>query len=87
MRVFVKNRRGIALMPCTCRKARLLIKQKKARVVSHDPFTIQMLIATGEARQQAVDGADVKDLRPDAQGQGEAASVKVETNGCKQRSI
>ena len=58
MRVFVKNMRGQALMPCSCRKARLLLKQNKAKIVGYKPFTIQLNYATGEARQEVVVGAD-----------------------------
>ena len=58
MKVFVKNMRGQALMPCSCRKARLLLKQNKAKVVGYKPFTIQLKYATGEARQEVVVGVD-----------------------------
>ncbi|MDM5153951.1 RRXRR domain-containing protein [Bacillus sp. DX1.1] len=33
MRVFVKNLRGEPLMPCSTRKARLLLKQGKAKII------------------------------------------------------
>ncbi|WP_289891398.1 RRXRR domain-containing protein [Virgibacillus pantothenticus] len=36
MLVFVINKHGEALMPCKPRKA----KQKKARIIKYDPFTI-----------------------------------------------
>lgn len=58
MRVFVKNMRGQALMPCSQRKARLLLKQKKAKIIGYKPFTIQLTYATGEARQEVVVGVD-----------------------------
>lgn len=58
MRVFVKNMRGQALMPCSQRKARLLLKQKKAKIVGYKPFTIQLCYATGEARQAITIGVD-----------------------------
>ena len=54
MKVFVKNMRGQALMPCSPRKARILLKQKKAKIVSYKPFTIQLCYATGEARQEVI---------------------------------
>jgi len=58
LRVFVKNMRGQALMPCSKRKARLLLKQKKAEIVGYKPFTIQLTYATGEAKQEVVVGVD-----------------------------
>ena len=57
-RVFVKNMRGQALMPCSQRKARLLLKQKKAKIVGYKPFTIQLCYATGEAKQEVTIGID-----------------------------
>ena len=50
--------RGQALMPCSQRKARLLLKQKKAKIVGYKPFTIQLTYATGEAKQEVVVGID-----------------------------
>lgn len=58
MRVFVKNMRGQALIPCSQRKARLLLKQKKAKIVGYKPFTIQLCYATGEAKQEVTIGID-----------------------------
>lgn len=39
-------------MPCKPRKARLLLKQGKAKVIRRCPFTIQLLYATGETIQE-----------------------------------
>ena len=50
--------RGQALMPCSQRKARLLLKQKKAKIVGYKPFTIQLCYATGEAKQEVTIGID-----------------------------
>ena len=50
--------RGKPLMPCTPRKARLLLKQKRAKIVGYKPFTIQLQYATGEAVQEIVVGVD-----------------------------
>lgn len=58
MRVFIKNMRGQALMPCTQRKARILLKQKKAKIIGYIPFTIQLTYATGEAKQEVTVGID-----------------------------
>ncbi len=41
--VYVKNKKGAPLMPCCERTARLLLRDKKARVVHRTPFTIQLL--------------------------------------------
>ena len=45
-------------MPCSQRKARLLLKQKKAKIVGYKPFTIQLCYATGEAKQEVTIGID-----------------------------
>lgn len=50
--------RGQALMPCTQRKARLLLKHKKAKIIGYSPFTIQLTYATGEAKQEIHVGID-----------------------------
>ena len=45
-------------MPCSPAKARLLLKEKKAIVKRRTPFTIQLTIATGEAKQPITLGVD-----------------------------
>ena len=40
--VYVLNRHGEPLMPCSPRKARLLLKEGKAKVKRRTPFTIQL---------------------------------------------
>lgn len=45
-------------MPCSQRKARILLKQKKAKVIGYKPFTIQLCYATGEAKQEITIGVD-----------------------------
>lgn len=57
-RVFVLNMRGEALMPTTQRKARILLKEKKAKIVKYNPFTIQLNYPTGENRQEVNIGID-----------------------------
>ena len=54
----VINMRNQPLMPTTAGKARKLIKNEKAKVVSANPFTIQLLYATGETRQPITLGID-----------------------------
>ncbi len=56
--VFVLNMRGKPLMPCSLRKAKMLLKNKKAKVVNRTPFAIQLLYATGETNQKAPLGCD-----------------------------
>jgi hypothetical protein len=50
--------RGEALMPTTPRKARVLLRDGKAKVAQREPFTIQLLYATGEAKQPITLGVD-----------------------------
>lgn len=50
--------RGEALMPTTPQKARKLLKENKAKIIDYQPFTIQLLLATGEARQEVSIGVD-----------------------------
>jgi len=50
--------RGEALMPCSQRKARFLLKEDKARIIGYKPFTIQLLQATGESTQEVHLGID-----------------------------
>ncbi|MHB1811993.1 MAG: RNA-guided endonuclease IscB [Thermoplasmataceae archaeon] len=58
LRVPVINMRNEPLMPTTPGKARKLLKQNKARVISPSPFTIQLLYATGETKQPVRLGTD-----------------------------
>lgn len=45
-------------MPTTPRKARLLLREGKARCVKRTPFTIQLNYATGETKQEITLGVD-----------------------------
>ena len=56
--VYVLNQRGKPLMPTKPQKAKKLLRQNKARVVSVIPFTIQLLYATGETKQEIILGVD-----------------------------
>ena len=58
MSVFVLNQRKKALMPTTPQKARSLLKQGKAKVIKRTPFTIQLLVQTGETKQPLTLGID-----------------------------
>lgn len=46
-------------MPTTQRKARKLLKSGKAKIYKREPFTIQLLIQTGESKQEINLGVDV----------------------------
>ncbi|MHA2305766.1 MAG: RRXRR domain-containing protein, partial [Candidatus Hodarchaeales archaeon] len=56
--VYVLNMRGQPLMPTTPKRARLLLKEKKAKVVQRSPFTIRLNYATGETKQPIALGID-----------------------------
>ena len=56
--VYVLNMRGHPLMPTTPKKARILLKKGKAKVLSRKPFTIQLKYATGETKQPIKLGID-----------------------------
>ncbi len=58
LRVHVINMRNEPLMPTTPGKARKLLKEKKAKVAFSNPFTIQLLYATGETKQPVTLGID-----------------------------
>ncbi len=58
LRVPVLNMRNQPLMPAAPTKARKLLKKGRAKVIQRSPFTIQLLYATGEAKQQVKLGTD-----------------------------
>ena len=58
LRVYVLNKRGNPLMPTTPRKARILLRDGRAKVVKCTPFTIQLNYATGENKQEITLGVD-----------------------------
>ena len=45
-------------MPCSNRKARILLKEGKAKIHQYNPFTIQLIIPTGETIQNVSVGVD-----------------------------
>lgn len=59
MLVFVKNKHGENLMPCKPSKARKLLKQKKAKIISYKPFTIQLLYGSSGYKQPVTLGVDL----------------------------
>ena len=58
MLVYVVNLHGEPLMPCKPSKARRLLKQKKAKVIKREPFTIQLLYGSTGYKQQINLGVD-----------------------------
>lgn len=58
MFVYVLNMHGEPLMLCKPRKARILLKEKKAKVVNRTPFTIQLLYGSYGYKQPVNLGVD-----------------------------
>lgn len=56
--VYVLNKRGEPLMPCSPRKARVLLRGNRAVVVNRTPFRVRLAVPTGESIQQIVLGVD-----------------------------
>src|SRR6266699_1302228 len=56
--VYVLNCHGEPLMPCQPRKARLLLKEGKAKVMRMVPFTIQLLYGSSGYKQEVSLGVD-----------------------------
>ena len=59
MLVFVINNQGEPLMPCKQSKARKLLKENKAKIKSHEPFTIQLLFGSSGYVQETNIGIDL----------------------------
>ncbi len=60
MKPFVVSMKGKLLMPCSERKARILLKEGKAKIFQRHPFTIWLLYPTGENVQPVSIGVDTK---------------------------
>jgi RRXRR protein/HNH endonuclease len=58
MFVYILNCHGQPVMPCQPRKARLLLKQGKAKVVKMVPFTLQLLYGSSGYKQEVSLGID-----------------------------
>ncbi|MBS3949581.1 MAG: HNH endonuclease [Peptococcaceae bacterium] len=58
MFVYVINKHGRPLMPTNPRKARMLLKQGKAKVVKRTPFTIQLIYGSSGYTQPVTLGVD-----------------------------
>ena len=59
MLVYVINKHGEPLMPTKSPKARILLKSKKAKIVSYNPFTIQLLYGSSGYKQKVDLGIDL----------------------------
>lgn len=55
---YVLSMRGKPLMPCSPRRARVLLTSGKARVANSTPFVIQLTYQTGETKQPITLGVD-----------------------------
>ena len=58
MLVYVQNKDGKPLMPTNPAKARILLKEGKAKVVLRKPFTIQLLFGSSGYKQDLTLGVD-----------------------------
>ena len=58
MLVYVLNKEGSPLMPCSSAKARKLLKDGKAKIVKRDIFTIQLLYSSSGYKQEITLGVD-----------------------------
>ena len=63
MYVYVLSRNARPLMPCSPRKARILLKEKKAAVVRRTPFTIRLLYGSSGYKQPVTLGVDAGSRR------------------------
>jgi RRXRR protein len=58
MMIYVKSKHGKALMPCSERKARVLLKGGKAKIVNHQPFIIELVYGSSGYKQPISLGID-----------------------------
>ena len=59
MLVFVINKHGERLMPCKPSKARKLLRDRKAKIIKHNPFTIQLMYGSSGYKQPINLGIDL----------------------------
>ena len=59
MKVLVVNKDGKPLMPCSPKKARLLLKSKKAYILNYQPFTIKLKYQAYSYTQPITLGMDI----------------------------
>lgn len=58
MYVYVLDYHGEPLMPCSPRKARLLLKERRAKVVRRTPFVVQLVCGSSGYKQKVSLGVD-----------------------------
>lgn len=58
MLIFILNKHGKPLMPCSPRQARLLLKKNLAKVIQRTPFTIKLLHGSSGYKQKIFAGMD-----------------------------
>ena len=58
MLVYVINKHGNPLMPCHPAKARILLKEGKAKIINRKPLTIQLLFGSSGYKQDLTLGED-----------------------------
>jgi len=58
MLVYVENKHGESLMPTNPAKARILLKEGKAKIVNRKPFTIQLKYGSSGYKQELTLGVD-----------------------------
>ena len=58
MLVYVLNKQGNPVMPCSSAKARKLLKDGKAKIVKRDIFTIQLIYGSSGYKQEITLGVD-----------------------------
>lgn len=85
MLVYVLNKSGSPLMPCSAAKARKLLSAKKAKVISRTPFVIKLLHGSSGYKQKVVLGQDAgsKNIGTSAISNGKvlyASEVKLRTD-------
>ncbi len=56
--VCVQNKQGNPIMPTTSRKARILLRRKKATIVGYEPFTIRLIYGSSGYKQAISLGID-----------------------------
>ncbi|MBT4963201.1 MAG: hypothetical protein HON32_03380 [Francisellaceae bacterium] len=62
MIVYVLNCHGKPLMPCKPQRARMLLKEDKAKVITKAPFTIKILFGSTGYKQPVIAGFKVFQL-------------------------
>jgi len=58
MNVYVISKKNRPLMPCSNTKARHLLKNKRAKIIKYEPFTIQLLFECEDKVQDITLGVD-----------------------------